>query len=225
MMTDELHVLEGRVRRARLERPDPEALREVARSWLEDPRHKAEREHSLGKGEEGVDAVLENWTQPLDELVRELLEDLLGVDEVSEDQLFTLGEVFGFLALFLDDFGVDVVPVIRECNRILKRRERMREREEARQAFEREHRLPARGTSDRRRYAVKRLLELAPPLITQGLSNRKIARKLAREVGSSERTVRRTLGQLQRKGRLPRPRRGRGPPTDLAEDDGPSPSD
>ncbi len=203
-MTDELHVLEGRVSRVRFERPDPEALREVARSWLEGPRHKAEREHGLGKGEEGVDAVLENWTQPSDELVRELLEDLLGVDEVSEDQLYTLQEVFGFLALFLDDFGVDIVPVIRECNRILKRRERMREREEARRGFEREHHRPARGTRERRRYAVKRLLELAPPLIPQGLSNRKIARKLAREVGSSERTVRRTLGQLQRQGRLPR---------------------
>ena len=203
-MTDELHVLEGRVRRVRFQRPDPDALREVARSWLEDPRHEAEREHNLGKGEEAVDAVLENWTQPLDELVRELLEDSLGMDEVSEDQLYTLEEVFGFLALFLDDFGVDVVPVIRECDRVLQGRARMREREEARRAFEREHRLPARGTPDRRRYAVKRILELAPSLITQGLSNRKIARKLAREVGSSDRTVRRTLGQLQRQGRLPR---------------------
>jgi hypothetical protein len=153
------------------------------------------------------------------------LEDSLGVDEVSEDQLFTLRETFGFLALFLDDFGVDVVPVVRECNRVLRRRERMREREEARLAFEREHHLPARGTPERRRYVVKRLLELAPPLIAQGLSNRKIARKLAREVGSSERSVRRTLGQLQRQGRLPRPRRGRGPPTDLDEGDAPSPPD
>ncbi len=221
-MTTELHVLEGRVRRARFERPDPAALREVARSWLEDPRHEAEREHSLGRGEEGVDAVLENWTQPMDELVRELLEDSLGVDEVSENQLYTLQEVFGFLALFLDDFGVDIVPVIRECDRVLQRRERMREREEARRAFEREHRLPARGTSDRRRYADKRLLELAPPLIAQGLSKRKIARKLAREVGSSERTVRRTLGRLQRQGRLPRrPRTAK----DEAAGDTSSPSD
>ena len=36
--------------------------------------------------------------------------------------------------------------------------------EEARRAFEREHDLPPWGTSDRRRYAVERLLKLAPPL-------------------------------------------------------------
>ncbi len=163
--------------------------------------------------------------QPTEEWARELLDDVLYHDELSENQQFTLREVFGFLALYLDDFGVDIVPVMRECDRILQRRARMREREEARRAFEREHRLPARGTADRRRYAVKRLLELAPSLLTQGLSNRKIAWKLEREVGSSARTVRRALGLLQRKGRLPRPRRGRGPPTDLAEGDAPSPLD
>ncbi len=210
VMEDEVYVVEGRVRRVRTEQPELDALREVARSWLQDPRHEAEREDQWGKGEEAVDGVLENWTRPMDELVRELLEDLLRVDDLPEDELSTLQEVFSILALFLDHFGVDIVPVIRECNRVLQRRARMREREEARRAFEREHRLPKRGTTARRGYVADRLLELAPSLIAQGLSNRKIARKVESDVGSSQRTIRTLLGELQRKGRLPRPREGAG---------------
>ncbi len=82
--------------------------------------------------------------QPTEELARELLENIL-YHELSENQQFTLREVFDSLDFFRREANVDLLPVIRECDRILQRRERMREREEARRAFEREHRLPARG--------------------------------------------------------------------------------
>ncbi len=206
VMEEELYVVEGRVKRVRYDHPEPDALREVARRWLEESSHRAEREHAFGKGTEGVDEVLAWWTEPVEEWARELLDDILYHDELSENQQFILGEVFNFLDLFVSEGSVDLIPIIRECHRVLTRREHMRERERARVELETKRRLPKRGSTARRKYAANRLLELAPPLIARGLSNRKIARKMEAEVGSSERTVRNILGELQRKGGLPRPK-------------------
>ncbi len=63
----------------------------------------------------------------------------------------------------MSEADIDLILIIRECHRVLTRRERIRKRERARRGFETENRLPKRGTTARRRYVADRLLELAPP--------------------------------------------------------------
>ncbi len=54
----------------------------------------------------------------------------------------------------------------------------------------------------RKKWAVGKLLELAPPLIERGFSNRKIAKHLVLTIGSSESTIRAILGELKGDERL-----------------------
>ncbi len=99
------------------------------------------------------------------------------------------------------DDGLDIVPLIpRIVEQAL-----VREREYDFYSLDKHltKKIGPLGSLKRRDHSARRLKDLAPPLIEQGLSNRVIAQRLESSIGTRKRTLRDQLAELQRLGELP----------------------
>ncbi len=201
-MGEEVYCLAGRLRRCSVERPDDQELEELARAWSE--------QHRGTPSAAEPDRVLEEWRRSVADKVRAMLYPVRYLEAAEKegrvrseavDEATSLAhEILAELAL-AKRAGIDILPLVEVAAKDL------RVRLKARRVAAADRRLAPRfgslGSEGRRAHTAERLKAWAPEYILRDVSNKRIGEILDVRLGTTARTLRGMIAELQEAGDLP----------------------